>query len=207
MKWRRRTIQWVWNGLAAASLLLSLALVAEWVRSHQIRDGVVCRIHGPVPPYGRALWAEVSLEEGRLNIDEVEHQPDNTSESWRVGDIRGSDGPSPAWRSAPATRQFSPQPRSIWNRLGFSHGTYRLAISPFLSNPYIFDHREWSVPIWMTFCVIELPASLWFLAAWKRYRRKQRGGCPVCGYDLRATPDRCPECGTVPVVARASRPC
>ena len=42
-----------------------------------------------------------------------------------------------------------------------------------------------------------LPA-LWLYRRIRRRATRLPGHCRACGYDLRATPDRCPECGAVP---------
>jgi hypothetical protein len=60
--------------------------------------------------------------------------------------------------------------------------------------------RAWfvGVPFALPMALLIL-VPLWGLAClWRRMRQRQRvvkGLCVKCGYDLRATPERCPECG------------
>ncbi len=51
-------------------------------------------------------------------------------------------------------------------------------------------------PHWALMLALSIPWLTMMFRARRRRRRADRGLCPACGYDLRASPDCCPECGT-----------
>ena len=53
--------------------------------------------------------------------------------------------------------------------------------------------RYVNIPHWFLLVMAITPAA-W--AGWRMRRSRESGRCRKCGYDLRATPMRCPECGT-----------
>ena len=67
-----------------------------------------------------------------------------------------------------------------------------------------YEH-QWETKVhWVLLFTLALPASRALCARsgqlaryWARQRSDRMGLCRSCGYDLRATPDKCPECGTV----------
>jgi len=74
-----------------------------------------------------------------------------------------------------------------WGGIGYCH------------DPEGSNYRLVGFPIWPFALILGLCPII----AFRRHKTPTTMICPKCSYDLRATPDRCPECGTE--VAEATR--
>jgi len=158
------------NLLTALSLLLCVAVVVPWVRSHYVGEYLYWTPSGPpsrlfaVTSADGLLWLGVTT--GSIPLDppgtpRLQYYRDRP-DIWAAGVHPG------------------------WNQLGFR----------FIHSTAVQTHVRAVILRYslLTVCLSATPAFR-ALALARRRRRFKDGFCPRCGYDLRATPDRCPECG------------
>jgi hypothetical protein len=181
--------------LVVVLTLLMAAIVVLWMRSFFSQDVFPSVIYPP----GVQVWSY----RGRMFVAVAEPTP-----NWpgalrlKVG-IAGVPSPRPSSVRGNSTTNVFLQmsPAEIRNGFGFDRAwatiTTVQAVSPgvnVITQGIII--KLISIPDWVFLLVCAAAIAISQLPGRRARLRARRGFCVRCGYDLRATPTRCPECGT-----------
>ena len=183
----RRLLRILLNGLTILSLLLALTFAALRVRGYWRSDDF-----GWTPSRrstAQSYYFGLTSARGGVTIYVYRYWPSVVADTLPAGWHWNSYG-------EPLIPFASEIPANRW---GLGYESFR--------DPA--GHWRWIIfPAWLATTVFALLPATRLALAVRRRRRAREGLCKKCGYDLRATPDRCPECGTLaPAAARAARAC
>jgi hypothetical protein len=93
--------------------------------------------------------------------------------------------------------RIAASPSNVRNVLGFAIYQYKID----RWGDYVVTGSGIMLPAWflaIMFCIPMLVCFRRMIVVHRDRRRANRACCVACGYDLRATPDQCPECGAIP---------
>jgi hypothetical protein len=169
---RRRLL----NLLTALSLLLCVAAVALWVRGHWVGDGIVVssgRYHHSLDSSLGFLDYECCWERPRPVRKTLPMTPGRGFRRTR-------------WEPAEWETRLPPEAGRF---LGFAWGSGEKVYQS--RDPFVWVR----VPYWSVVAALAAVPAWRFSARARRAARIRNSVCPGCGYDLRATPGQCPECG------------
>ena len=196
-----------------ASLLVALATLALWAWSYQVADTIARREgHYPVTPnedpdtsiHARIFVLTLETNCGQMKFSGKRSSPNLTlgPDNLRYWQPDYPDGVVYHWDQDAAWADSGGYINMdhfwvLFNRFGFRYETYEFMGMAAGMND--FTGWEFACPIWSVLALALLfPPSYLVIRMKRRYghRQQAKGFCSTCGYDLRATPDRCPECGT-----------